>query len=50
MTAFSFCTRPRVNRVCRHIYSLSPRWMVSEGDAGRGEVAWYVQRLHQLIL
>jgi hypothetical protein len=37
MTASSFRTRPRVNRVCHHAYSLSPRWKVSEGGAGRGE-------------
>jgi hypothetical protein len=37
MTAFSFRTRSRVNHVCHHAYSLSPRWKISEGGAGRGE-------------
>jgi hypothetical protein len=33
MTAFSFLTRPRVNRVCHHAYYLSPRWKV-RGEQG----------------
>jgi hypothetical protein len=50
MTAFSFRTRTRVNRVCHPTSSLSPTWMVSEGDAGRGEWLGMSGGYDQLIL